>query len=448
LSAGLADARDRRVLVAAAAHGGLALALAAGPPGGPLAICGLALAMCWSANTVSHIHLHKPLFRARWANTLFSLYLTLLLGIPQGHWRRRHLRHHGLDTRAGGVGPAPRYGSRTGAVGVGLAPANGPGDPRGLLDLAEVAALLVALAALGVVAPERLLGLWAPAIALGMALCALQGRGEHLHAPGVDHRGSLYNLLWFNDGYHAAHHRDPDLHWTALRAKAQPADRVSRWPPVLRWVEESAAAANRVQAWTLDRLERLALRLECVRRLLMRTHEPALRALLAHLGPVGEVVIVGGGLFPRSALLLGRLLPAARLTILDRGSGHLTLAAAAIPPWLRPRVRLLCAHFDAGASIACDLLVVPLAFRGDRARLYREPPAPAVLVHDWIWRRRGSASARVSLALGKRLNLVVRSSPVRPSPGNLCSASRPEEPAPCYRPICSRDSARATTLPS
>jgi hypothetical protein len=111
-------------------------------------------------------------------------------------------------------------------------------------------------------------------------------------------------------------------------------------------------------------------------------------------------------------------------------------------------VRLVQAHFDGRTAPACDLLVVPLGFRGDRARLYHHPPAPAVLVHDWVWRRRGSASARVALVLAKRLNLVVRSSRPDGSAGNLCSAVRPQEPAPCYRPICSSDSARATTLPS
>jgi hypothetical protein len=427
------SAADRPLLAAALAHGALAVALTLGP-GGPLAILTLAVALCWSANTVSHIHLHTPLFPGRRANAVFSLYLTILLAIPQGHWRRRHLRHHQLG--------AP---------------------PASARDLAEPVVLIVALLALGVWAPARLLGLWAPATALGLVLCALQGRGEHLHPPGVDHHGRLYNRLWFNDGHHAAHHRHPDLHWTELPAHRRPDDVVSGWPPVLRWINELPAAANRVQAAALDALERVALGLPALQRLLLRTHEPALRALLPLAGPIRDVIIVGGGLYPRSALLLGRLLPGARLTLVDTSAAHLIRAAAHLPPhWT---VRLRCAHFDAAAPMACDLLVIPLGFRGDRARLYREPPAPAVLVHDWLWRRRGSASARVSLALGKRLNLVVRSSRPAVSPGNLSSAARPEEPAPCHRQnvtgtlrgsptppamsrACSSGSGRATTLPS
>jgi hypothetical protein len=49
--------------------------------------------------------------------------------------------------------------------------------------------------------------------------------------------------------------------------------------------------------------------------------------------------------------------------------------------------------------------VIPLSLDGDRAGIYRHPPSSAVLVHDWIWRRRGTG-AIVSAALLKRINLV------------------------------------------
>jgi hypothetical protein len=51
--------------------------------------------------------------------------------------------------------------------------------------------------------------------------------------------------------------------------------------------------------------------------------------------------------------------------------------------------------------------VIPLSFEGDRPALYAHPPAAAVLVHDWIWRRRG-AGRIVSLFLLKRVNLIRR----------------------------------------
>jgi hypothetical protein len=52
-----------------------------------------------------------------------------------------------------------------------------------------------------------------------------------------------------------------------------------------------------------------------------------------------------------------------------------------------------------------DLVVLPLSFEGDRDALYDRPPARTVIVHDWLWRKRG-VSGIVSVALLKRLNLV------------------------------------------
>ena len=52
-----------------------------------------------------------------------------------------------------------------------------------------------------------------------------------------------------------------------------------------------------------------------------------------------------------------------------------------------------------------DLIVLPLSFEGDRDALYDRPPARTVIVHDWLWRKRG-ISGIVSVVLLKRLNLV------------------------------------------
>ena len=52
-------------------------------------------------------------------------------------------------------------------------------------------------------------------------------------------------------------------------------------------------------------------------------------------------------------------------------------------------------------------VIIPLAFMGDRERIYREPNAAYTLVHDWIWRRRATG-VTVSWLLLKRLNLITR----------------------------------------
>ena len=375
-----ASPRDALVLGAALAHGaGLVAALTLAAAGGPAVraavVVLLALAMCWGANTVSHIHLHAPLFRGPGTNRAFSLYLSLLLAVPQRVWKVRHLAHHGLR-----------------------------GEPRlGAEGWAEIGAVVAAGLAFAAVAPGLLVTVYLPALLLGLGLCAVQGRQEHARSePGVDHHGRLYNRLWFNDGFHAAHHRAPGAHWTTLPARAGAGDLVSPLPPVARWLDGLPASLNRLGAGLLDRLERATLGSALVRRFLVATHRRAWIALLATVdrARLREVTIVGGGLFPRTALVLSELLPAARLTIVEARPAHLAPARV----FLRGLpVRLVTGVFP--TETGADLVVVPLAFRGDRGALYRAPPAPLVAVHDWIWRARGE-SAVVSLLLLKRLNLV------------------------------------------
>jgi hypothetical protein len=116
---------------------------------------------------------------------------------------------------------------------------------------------------------------------------------------------------------------------------------------------------------------------------------------------VSRVAIVGGGLWPRTALVLRRLLPGARLVVIDRSAENL----AAARPFLPADVEVINDFYDPARMRDFDLVVVPLALLGDREALYRDPPAPVLLVHDWLWRRRGEGVV-VSWLLLKRLNLV------------------------------------------
>jgi hypothetical protein len=378
MTAGLfrASPRDAWVLGAAVGHGAsVALALVLAAAGGlmlrGLVVLLLGLAMCWGSNTVSHIHLHGPLFRRGAANRAFSLYLSVLLAVPQQLWKVRHLAHHGVG------------GERPGA--------------QGWSELAAVTFVAGGFAAL---APALFATVYLPAVLLGFGLCAIQGRQEHARsAAGVDHHGAFYNRLWFNDGFHAAHHRAPSAHWTTLPERAGGADVCSALPPVLRWLE---ALPNRLAAAFLDHLERTTLGFSWVRRFLVATHRRAWASLLESLEPVDSVTIVGGGLFPRTALVLSELLPHARLTIVDAVPDHLERARAFLDDGT---VRFVTGVFPAGDD--ADLVVIPLAFRGDRAALYDRPPARWLVVHDWLWRPRG-LSAVVSPFLLKRLNLVRR----------------------------------------
>jgi hypothetical protein len=348
--------RDALLVVLALLHGGLLLQM----PSIPL----LAFGLWWNANTISHNFIHLPFFRARKLNTLFSWYLTLLLGIPQTLWRDRHLAHHADK-------PFQLHISR---------------------ELIIESALVLALwSFLLLVAPRFFLMVYAPGYLLGLGLCQGQGFFEHTRGT-ISHYGTIYNRLCFNDGYHVEHHARPATHWTRLPIiRSRAPGKESRWPALLRWIE----------LLNLENLERLVLRSKFLQRLVLRHHERAFRLLLHRLRPVTSVAIVGGGLFPRTALILQRILPKARLQIIDLNEENLEQAKA----FLNHPVEFSNEFYGDSSFASQDLLIIPLAYIGDRAKLYRNPPAPLVLVHDWIWRRRGE-SVVVSWTLLKRLNLL------------------------------------------
>jgi fatty acid desaturase len=389
-------AEDSLLVVLAGAHAAMLMAAPTAPV--------IAIGLWWNANTISHYFIHRPFFRRRGANRAFAAYLSVLLGFPHALWRDRHLAHH--------AGVAARtHLSR---------------------DLVVQAALVLALwSAMLVAAPLFFLSVYLPGWAAGLLLCGAHGYYEHAHGT-TSHYGRLYNLLLFNDGYHVEHHAHPSAPWTRLPAHHDPRARVSRWPAPMRWLEGDG----------LILLERLALRSAALQRFLLRAHERAFRRLLTRAGGIEgtapRVAIVGGGLFPRTALVLRRILPNARLTIIDANLAHLNAARAwpiggdgefvhgrfpgchlsgpegdGTRPLVAQAFRPAKGRVEGSPkglryvpiATRFDVVVLPLSFEGDRDALYDRPPARIVIIHDWIWRKRG-VSGIVSVALLKRLNLV------------------------------------------
>ena len=106
-------------------------------------------------------------------------------------------------------------------------------------------------------------------------------------------------------------------------------------------------------------------------------------------------------MFPRTALIIRRIFPAARIQIIDACADHLEIAK----PFLNTEIEFIHQFYDGLSVDAVDLIVIPLSFAGDRSAVYLKRTARAVIVHDWLWRRRG-ASVVISWLLLKRLNLV------------------------------------------
>lgn len=330
----------------------------------------IAVGLWWNANTIAHNFIHRPFFRRRAANRAFSAVLSLVLGLPQSLWRARHLAHHSE------MRPGLFFGSKARKK-----------DPVSFLEFGLIIALFATLA---ILTPWFLLTVYLPGWLLGLGICQLQGHYEHVRGT-TSHYGRIYNLLFFNDGYHVEHHARPHAHWTELPGITR--TRGSRWPAALRWLD----------ACSLAGLERVVLRSPFLQRLVVDAHARAIAKLLPTIGRVDRATIVGGGLFPRSAIVLRRLLPDAALTIVDADAEHLDVSRQLLPGG----VTRVLATYDAHWRDDADLVVIPLAFDGDRRREYVAPHARVVLVHDWLWHRRGTGVV-VSWWLLKRVNLVQR----------------------------------------
>ena len=325
----------------------------------------IAIGVWWNSNSISHHFLHLPFFRSSSANRAYALYLTTLLGIPQSIWRDRHLAHHrGVPSRVRWT----------------------PAVVTEAMIVASLWGLLVLLS------PLFFLTVYLPGIMLGLGLCHVHGYFEHAGGTTSNY-GAVYNFAFFNDGYHVEHHESPSEHWTRIRKVEVTSPRTSQWPAVLRWLE----------FLNLETLEQMVLRSKVLQSFLLRTHGKALRKLLVELPLPKTIAIVGGGMFPRTALLMRHLFPAATIRIIDSNREHLEIAK----PFLSDDIHFEHANFLCENSDDSDLLVIPLSFQGCREAAYRNPPARAILVHDWIWNRHGR-SAIVSLLLLKRLNLIQR----------------------------------------
>jgi hypothetical protein len=170
--------------------------------------------------------------------------------------------------------------------------------------------------------------------------------------------------------------------------------------------------ARLIRAGALNVIERGSS--EVLGRWILATHQRAfVRVLSRHpeLHPLRRVAVIGGGLFPRTAIVLRRLLPEVGLTLIDARAEHLAIAQRHLQ-----RLGIGARGIEwrqgfypdqTGTLADFDLVVMPLALVGDRRALYDADAGPPRLIHDWAWRRRGQSGTMVSLLMLKRLNLAL-----------------------------------------
>lgn len=200
---------------------------------------------CMNYLCISHSFIHHPFFVSRRLNRAFSVVSSLALQAPQTLYREHHLNHHRFTNdrphpvtgRTGDGSSTWRYSRQPGReehvlsysfIGpfrVDYGYLYGRARKRGdaLLVWVEALVLLAGVAALAVANWRGAVFFFIPAWYLGQALSLAHNYGEHHGAePGnrltdsVSCYGALYNLFWFNEGYHQEHHFRPQVHWTKL----------------------------------------------------------------------------------------------------------------------------------------------------------------------------------------------------------------------------------------
>ena len=163
----------------------------------------------WCLNTVSHNHIHNKFFKFRQLNNLFDLYLSLITSVPQSIWSYRHLAHH----------------------------SKGHWKWRWDRYLGLQLFLIIGLwSGLLMIEPGIVLKFYFPALLLGMTICHFHGYFEHYRGT-ISCYNKLYNLVFFNDGYHIEHHSHPKKHWSLLSLQSKTKIQVSSWPAPLRWMD-------------------------------------------------------------------------------------------------------------------------------------------------------------------------------------------------------------------
>jgi fatty acid desaturase len=210
-----------------------------------LAFSAVAWSYCWNLQCISHNFIHNPFFTNRWLNSAFSIMESVALGVPHLLYHHYHMNHHRGDNDAKDANgntkdwssiyrhssdhraePFWRYvllsfwRVEVGAV-LRVVRRHGIGQ---MIQLAVEAAVLAAFWLTMLVVNWRFfVFFYLPSYYLGWMLSYAEGYLEHYHAqPGnafansVSSYNRLYNLLWFNNGYHQEHHWDPKVHWTHM----------------------------------------------------------------------------------------------------------------------------------------------------------------------------------------------------------------------------------------
>ncbi len=193
---------------------------------------------------VAHNFIHLPFFRSKNMNYLFSALNTIGIGIPQSMYRIHHLNHHRYTNhpekdesttwRNGKEENIVTY-SLLGLFRTDMESLAKRSLKHSKILYFEIFTLLAFWIFLVAINWKIFLLVLIPSYAGGQIFALWENYCEHYGSTLYDNKrdsvscyNSIYNFIWFNNGYHQEHHFSPQTHWTNIPevTKELPEDRV------------------------------------------------------------------------------------------------------------------------------------------------------------------------------------------------------------------------------
>lgn len=184
---------------------------------------------------VAHNFIHNPFFKSASLNKLFSVLNSFGIGMPSSAYRIHHLEHHRHNNRPDKDDTSTlKYGKNGKEENIilysslGILRTDIPGlckiaSKQSSLVVVETIVMVIVVIGLLLLNWKLFLGYVLTSYLIGQFFALWENYCEHHHADFNDRKrdsvscyNSIYNLLWFNNGYHQEHHYSPTLHWSQI----------------------------------------------------------------------------------------------------------------------------------------------------------------------------------------------------------------------------------------